>query len=257
MEYETPDGSQFSLRSVRSGPNENGNFEEYTSVSAIVDGIAYAGRLNGTPDEVDQGDMVNSLQPVPAECIHPPFQEGFTVAPTFDSSVQYLKAPSFTYDDCQPGKTFVADCVLNEVKVLERLKASPHPNIVVYHGCVVKNGRITHLCLQRYPYSLADYVGTGLDDVQYNKILRAIKEGILHLHSLGLAHNDLNAENVLIDADREPIIIDFDSCLPLGEPLLKGTGTASESQPPISSAENDLVDGLQSIDDFLQTEGRR
>ena len=51
-----------------------------------------------------------------------------------------------------------------------------------------------------------------------------IKEGIHHLHQLGLIHNDLNPSNILTDS-KIPIIIDFDSCRLTGEKLGSKTGT--------------------------------
>ena len=92
--------------------------------------------------------MLKSLEPVPVECIHPQFPEGFTIAPTFNKSLHYLKAPLSTYNDCRPANTFVATYVLNEASVLELLMKHPHPNIARYYGCLVKDGRITHFCLE-------------------------------------------------------------------------------------------------------------
>ena len=252
MDYETPDGSQFSLREV-STERDGRPVYDYTSVSAYVDGSAYVGKVLSPPDEVDEADILACLEPVPTECIHPKFQEGFSSVPDFHSAKHYLKAPSFTYDDCRPGKTYVADCVLKEVSVLERLKLHPHPNIVSYLGCVVKDGRITHVCLEKYSSSLVGQSEHGLDEAQRERIFGRIKAGIAHLHSLGLAHNDINPENICIDADGEPVIIDFDACLPFGEKLIKGIGAACSSGEghPTSNKDNDLIYGLNAIRDFL------
>lgn len=253
MDYETPDGSRFSLRAIWSNaPNAEPEFD-YTSISAYVDGVAYTGRVAQPPDEVDQVDVLTSLGPVPVDCIHPSFQEEFTLAPAFDSAEHYWKAPSFTYDDCRPGNTFVADCVLNEVKVLERLRKHPQPNLAAYHGCVVKDGRIVHVCLQRYQSNLVDYVLDGKATGRHAKIVEDFSHGIRHLHSLGLAHNDINPYNVCIDEDGSARIIDFDSCLPFGEPLKKGVHSTSDNRFPVSSKENDLHVGMSIIQDFLDT----
>jgi serine/threonine protein kinase len=45
-----------------------------------------------------------------------------------------------------------------------------------------------------------------------------------HIHSLGLAHNDLSPWNVMIDSNNNPIIIGFGSCQPFGNQLI-ATGT--------------------------------
>ena len=255
MDYETPDGSQISLREVWTKKDGKSAFE-YTSVSAYVEGNAYVGKLAQLPQDVDDADVLNSLEPVPKACIHPPMPDGFAVAPEFDLTWHYLKAPSFTYEDCRPGKTFVADCVLNEASVLERLKAHPHPNIVKYYGCVVKDGLITHISLKKYPRSLVEYAEPGLSDSQKARIFNGVKEGIHHLHSLGLAHNDITPQNICVDADGEAIIVDFDSCLPFGENLLK-SAMDKETMPlkvPISSQDNDLIAGIDVIIDFLDAD---
>ncbi|KAK3708987.1 hypothetical protein LTR37_011151 [Vermiconidia calcicola] len=251
MDYETPDGSQFSLRAVWTEQNGEPTFD-YTTISAYVEGVAYVGKLYQPPDEVDEAEVLNALEPVPLECIRPKFREDFTLVLEGDPVVHYLKAPSFTYDDCRPGNTFVADCVLNEVSVLEQLKAKPHPNLASYHGCVVKYGLITHICLKRYPASLAEYVNSGISEEQENRLLSGIEAGVGHLHALGLAHNDINPDNICVDADRNAVILDFDSCLPFGEKLFKGTAGIMASELPLSNRMNDLVHGLGSIADFLR-----
>lgn len=252
MDYETPDGSQFSLREVWAERDGELVFD-YTSVSAYVDGSAYVGKLLFPPNEVDEVDVLSCLEPVPTECIHPKFRDGVTLVPVFHPTKHYLKAPSFTYHDCRPGKTFVADCVLNEVSILERLKLHPHPNIGSYLGCLVKDGRITHICLEKYPTSLVSESENGFDEAQRERIFTGIRAGITHLHSLDLAHNDIGPENVCIDAGGEPIIVDFDACRPFGEKLMKGIGAACSfgEGSPASNKDNDLVYGLTAIEDFL------
>lgn len=251
MDYETDDGSQFSLREVWDERDGQSTFA-YTSVSAYVDCSAYVGKLDARLDEVD-GDILSCLTPVPPECIHPLAPEGLTIAPAINPAMHYLKAPSFTYDDCQPGKTFVADCVLNEVAALERLKLHPHANIVTYLGCVVTDGRITGVCLERYPSSLEAEAERGFNEQQKENIMCDLQDGMDHLFGLGLAHNDINPGNVCLDATGHAILVDFDGCLPIGEKLMKGTSKASdpETGAPLSSRENDMITGLGSIWDFM------
>lgn len=52
--------------------------------------------------------------------------------------------------------------------------------------------------------------------------LHGVEMGIRYLHSLGLIYNDINPSNIMIDEDTNKdtsIIIDFDSCRPVGESL--------------------------------------
>jgi len=62
---------------------------------------------------------------------------------------------------------------------------------------------------------------TEADKLVYSK---AIEDGIRHLHKLGLAHNDINPSNVMMNNDI-PVIIDFDSARPIGEKLGSKAGT--------------------------------
>lgn len=247
------DGSQFSLRDIWTEPNGH-----YLSVTAFVDGQAYAGKIEKDSSAVDDVEIAESLQLVPPPCIHPTFPAHFLVAPPFSLAEHYLKGPSFVYDDCQPGNTFVADGLLREVTILERLRAHPHPSIVPYYGCIVEDGRITHLCLKRCICSLGDYASKrGLLSTQDKNALEdGIEAGIRHLHSLGLAHNDINPGNICIDIHQKPMIIDFDSCLPFGEVLVKGQGVegAQRGDRLKSDPQNDWK-GLEAVVGFLWQEG--
>lgn len=142
-------------------------------------------------------------------------------------------------DDCQHGVTFVADCTLNEIQVLEILKKHRHPNIVGYHGCVVTDGRITQISLQRCQSNIVEHLESCKDPPDIAKWIDEIKTGIDLLHSLGMAHNDINPGHVYIVEGRA-VIIDFDSCLPFGHSLMKGCSVAHDGDSrPLSAAQND------------------
>lgn len=251
MEYETPDGSQFSLREVwRNGDDDLPEFAR-TTISATVDGKAFFGRLDRRVDDVDEGDVLSALEAVPPEAIYPVFDKSLTEAPAFDPVNHYLKAPSYDWEDCQPGVTFGADRMLDEIRVLERLKEHQHPNLVVYHGCVVQDGRITHICLGRCESDVIGYFESNSgspEDVA--RLLHDVEAGVLFLHSLSLAHNDITPENTCV-ANGRAVVVDFDSCIPYGQRLMKGTSIAQgDDGYPISSAQNDLR-SLDKLDDFL------
>ena len=249
MDYETPDGSQFSLQEVFADSDGTSSpIFQYTSVTALVNGSAFAGQSQDRMEDVDEFEVLNLLRPVPLENINPLIPDAFTQVPldAVTHDAHYLKAPSFMYEDSQPGHTFVAECLLNEATVLEKLRGHPHPNIAQFFGCVVRDGRITQICLKRYQSSLADYASRPLSQQQRQEIFAGVEAAVKHLHSLGLAHNDICPHNVCIDADGRPVIIDFDSCLPFGERLLKGVAADAYGGHQVSSAENDL----QGLDDF-------
>ncbi|KAH8744393.1 hypothetical protein F5883DRAFT_439941 [Diaporthe sp. PMI_573] len=42
-----------------------------------------------------------------------------------------------------------------------------------------------------------------------------------HLHSLGLAHNDISPPNIMFDNAGQAVLINLDSCAPLGNVITK------------------------------------
>lgn len=81
--------------------------------------------------------------------------------------------------------------------------------------------------------------------------LNGVEKGIVHLHSLGLIHNDINPSNIMFDED-VPVIIDFDSCRPVGQSL-EGVGRTFEwydESVQYSLPSNDL-DALDEIREWL------
>jgi hypothetical protein len=256
MDYETPDGSQFSLQEVFTSSDDGTTTSifQYTSITALVNGSAFAGRSPDRMEDIDEFEVLNLLAPVPPENIYPLIPDTFTQVPldAVTHDAHYLKSPSFMYEDSLPGHTFVADCLLNEATVLQKLRGHLHPNIAQYFGCVVRDSRIVQICLKRYQCSLADYASQPLSEQQRREIFTGVEAAVRHLHSLGLAHNDICPHNVCVDEEGRPVIIDFDSCLPFGERLLKGVAAAGAyGGVQVSGRENDLR-GLEEFRDFLE-----
>ena len=250
MDYETPDGSHFSLREIwTDGAREAEPTFRYTTISAHVDGRALYGRVDRAVADVDEGDVLGALIPVPAGAIHPCVEEAFTRAPPLDRSRHYLKAPSFTWDDCQDGETGVAENLRREIGVLERLRRRPHPNVVVYHGCVVRDGEVTHVCLERCRCNLVDWVDELDGDVDIEGLMKGVGAGVRHLHALGLVHNDISPYNVCVTDSGRPVLVDFDSCAALGHKVIKGV-VRSDVLDGLSCKENDLR-ALDALEDWL------
>jgi hypothetical protein len=64
---------------------------------------------------------------IPDEHIHPVWQEEFTEI--------YVKRPDLIqYSDVDGSR--IPNLVAREVRIMEVLAKSPHPNIVTYYGCV-------------------------------------------------------------------------------------------------------------------------
>ena len=123
---------------------------------------------------------------------------------------------------------------MNDNNNCEKLKSYPHPNIAQYFGWEVQDGRVSGICYKRYEVNLqykinprcnnkknfvADRQLLGRDPTE---VLNEVEKGIRHLHSLGLVHNDINPANIMFDSDNAVVLIDFDSCRPVGATLVKG-----------------------------------
>ena len=126
-------------------------------------------------------------------------------------------------------------------------------NLIPYQGCVVRDERIAHVCLEKYAFSLVEYASHGLSEARKWKLFKSAQKGIRHLISIALAHSDITLVDVCIDDDGRLIVVDFDGCLPFGERLMKGiwTGFRFYSTALLSSNEDGLAFGLDAIDDFL------
>lgn len=143
------------------------------------------------------------------------------------------------------------------MEACEVIRKNPHPNIVTYYGVTKANGKVSGICFKRY----VEILDLTFNPRHWNKQmfrerrpelvqgevkdrLDGLRAGILHLHSLGLFHNDINPGNVMLDEDGNFILIDFDSCRHIGEDLkVSKTGrTYGWHDPDVKNAlpKNDL-----------------
>jgi serine/threonine protein kinase len=84
--------------------------------------------------------------------------------------------------------------------------------------------------------------------------LQELLAAIKHLHSLGIVHNDINPANVMVDHEGTLILIDFDSCRYIGEPLrsteTKRTQHWHDPTVDISIEKND-IDAFKDLQTWL------
>ncbi|KAL2783830.1 kinase-like domain-containing protein [Aspergillus keveii] len=209
---------------------------QYSRIIFQRDGLLYEGRSTSryrSKTDVKEEDLYK-ITAIAVENLHPDYERNFTKACNYlETDEWYVKRLNLSHYDLQNPDRLKGQTI-EEVKTCEYLKERPHPNIAVYHGCEVKDGKITGLCFQRYGETLMERV----NPMKYNKQrfpvevgggisphiehierwLDNIKGGILHLHSLGIIHNDINPSNIMFDGDT-PVIIDFGSCRPRGHDL--------------------------------------
>ncbi len=226
------------LDGVVEGHNpQTGAFEYITFYTFNDDDVVFFGKLSQPRDEASVSDINAALERVPDCSIFPvlPLDPELTIAP--EASTQqddcFIKRPNMSVyelfvdhdrEDTEPGNDgFLARTLLSEALIMQRLSGHPHPNLAKYHGVRVRRGRITGLVFKRYQRTLLDHVRQGLH-IDQDEVLHALEPAVTHLHSLGLAHNDIHPENIMMDPDSTPVLIDFGSCQPFGKRLVtRGT----------------------------------
>ena len=92
----------------------------------------------------------------------------------------------------------------------EAAAALQHPNIVRIHQISEVSG---------YPFYTMDYVegqvldewveSRGIKPRQIADMIRRVADAVHHFHLRGIIHRDLKPDNVLVDTDAEPRVIDF------------------------------------------------
>ncbi|KAJ4412070.1 hypothetical protein N0V82_008870 [Gnomoniopsis sp. IMI 355080] len=206
-------------------PN-TGTFSYTTFALIEKDDEVYFGQLAVRKLKISLDEYSSALVRVPDAEIYPKLPEGNGKLSIFQdeqplASNLYLKRPrlieyeEYKNQDCVqiiPGLLF------DETRNLEIISQHPHPAIIGYHGCRVRRGFITGLVLDRHhndlKHHIEDHGRPPLDKVAF---LSALEAALAHLHNLGLAHNDLNPANILISETGMPVLIDFDSCRPVGQ----------------------------------------
>ncbi|KAL2672247.1 hypothetical protein Neosp_012948 [[Neocosmospora] mangrovei] len=116
-----------------------------------------------------------------------------------------------------------AELSLREIKVYQVLKQHPHPNIGRYFGCITEEGRVIGLCIEKGTASLAEklFDATIQQKMDYYK---AVEAGVLHLHEMGLCHNELTPANIRMNGEI-PFITNFAYCTRGAEVVRLQTGT--------------------------------
>jgi serine/threonine protein kinase len=98
--------------------------------------------------------------------------------------------------------------------------------------------------LDKYEWTLKQSLDNKLiPRFDVDSFMAQIESAIEHLHSLGLAHNDLNPMNIMVDhGDEKLYLIDFGSCRPYGcELITAGTYGWVDEDYSTSARRNDEV----------------
>lgn len=189
-------------------------------ISWKEDGHVYV--LDHPRSEFDLDELEAPL-PIPPEHLATPWKSDYLQASDPLSPDVYIKALSpITYRFDYPAA--ISEELRREIEAYTALSAHPHPNICLFHGCIRNEQYATGLVLQRMSRLLDSWKDTEPYTTRLS-ILRGIKRGIDHMHGLGLVHNDLNPNNIMLDDISRPVIIDFGSCSREGSLKDKHAGT--------------------------------
>ncbi|KAF2724790.1 kinase-like protein [Polychaeton citri CBS 116435] len=153
------------------------------------------------------------------------------------------------------GTGLLFELLLQEAQLMKILLRNPHPNIIRFHGCLTRRRRIVGLVLDRYDMTLKQRLERdmiGRFDVE--NFVTQIKSATVHLHSLGLAHNDLNPMNIMVNDENDMLfLIDFGSCQPFGSTLITaGTPGWNDEDYTTPAKKHDMI-ALDRLTSWLYT----
>ena len=179
----------------------------------------YFGQSFKKKKEISLAEYNAALEYVPDSEIYAevPQNTTLTIAPDgLDDTSAFIKRPGLNSYESMKGSDWVPKGLLEETLIMEQISKTPHPNMVGYFGCRVRRGRITSLFLELLDQTLMQYMHEpGFADLDKTKFVDALESAVAHIHSLGLAHNDINPSNIMV-RDGMPVLIDFGSCQPFG-----------------------------------------
>lgn len=211
--------------------------------------------------DLDVKDLQRNLRRIPDEIIYPKLTAGLTIiADDDDAKRYYIKRPKLLCLDNPEETQLLPKMLLEEAQILESLKPHRHDNLVRYHGCVSKQDRLAGIALEKYDVILLYRFEDDVRPLDVHACMSGIRAGVELLHSLGLAHNDLNPMNIALDENDRPVILDFGSCKRFGSPLSSGGTPGWIDEDYSTSAQCHDERALQKIDSWLsnkQTEHER
>lgn len=105
--------------------------------------------------------------------------------------------------------------VNREVNILRQLS---HPNIVKLHKYKTdKEGKYAYYIMQLGEKGTLKDQPAITDKQQILRLFKKLAEAVNFIHKHNFVHTDLKAENIVFTSQNEPLIIDFDLALKLGD----------------------------------------
>lgn len=210
------------LTIIEAWETETNSSKYITFYLVTPDEVVYFGESTKNKREMTLEEYSSALKLIPDHEIYPPIPNDIelTLMPqNMDNDSAYIKRPGLTNYETMKGTDFVPKALLDETLIMERISKSPHLNIIGYYGCRVRRRRITAIALEQLEETLTQCASTpSIQDLDEEQFLMALESAVDHIHSLGLAHNDINPDNIMIK-NGAPVLIDFGSCQPFGNRL--------------------------------------
>ncbi|MBE3042927.1 protein kinase family protein [Candidatus Bathyarchaeota archaeon] len=212
-------------------------------------------------DDLDDLDLASLKRVmVPTEDFCPVYEDHLTKAPTPLPKGSYVKTPKLFHWNADDGEAIAAN-VLREAEAYEKIKDvgpkhifalfAPYVALEKYHGVVIHCGRITGFCVKKYDTTLIERLEAGtVTEEKRCEWAGALASGIELLHSRGLAHNDVNPSNVMMDGDT-PVLVNFGHCRPVGEKLAEPRSVDSLPEGVETSEFGNDLYGLERITDRI------
>jgi serine/threonine protein kinase len=230
-------------------------FEIYDENDVAYLGKIQVRRLNILPEQFEA-----ALQVIADDEIYPePPHQNLTLASENPGMDVFIKRPSLIDYDFYKGEdgsglSQLRFLLLDEVLALETISKERHPNIVQYYGCRMKRGRITGINLEKVPgHNLRNLLERNLGSIQMEPFMDALTKTVNFLHSIGLSHNDICPQNVMVRNGR-PVLVDFGSCRRTGERMGASGGSIGwkeEGDDYLTSKNSHDIYGLKKISRWI------
>jgi len=132
-----------------------------------------------------------------------------------------------------------ADSIIrHEARVLSQIK---HPGIIKLISSIEIGSRPA-LILERLYGDLAERLPLSENQTVY--VVRQLLPAIKAVHTAGYAHLDLKPENIGLNHENRPVIIDFGLAKPIGSRLESATGSREYMAPELERANVDVKANL-------------
>ena len=188
-----------------------------------TDEEVYFGKSSKKRQDMTIDEYVSALKRILDDQVHPKVPQGMTLtlAPEgLDETLSWVKRTGLNNYESRKGLQIVAKALLKETVIMEQISKTPHPHLIKYHGCRVRRGCITAIVLECLNQTVTQFSRTpAFQELNKTKFFAGVHSAVEYLHSLGLAHNDISSDNIMVREYGSPVLLDFDSCGPEGERL--------------------------------------